>query len=445
MIFNGIALLGSGLFYLLFFLSYYSASKKYFVTIYLFLSIFHDFLFINLEYYVNPQLVLIVKSWQELLALFLLFNSFLHFNFNKLNKRYAITLLIILVLSLWGVFVGLSNGVSYYEIFVGWRKYILIFLNSFMLYSFGIFHEVTFRYYRKVLILFTLLIIGYGFYQYRLFADSDLDIKFLSEEFYKEAPELLGKFWFYDKFGWDHMLGSWPNYVRDGSPRLTSVFVSPIILSEYLSILFLIALITFFKGKISSIKKILYMIFLIFVFIMMILSHTRIGFVQVALGLVIAYSLTRKVASNIYWVSVFGMIGFLMFLLIYFKIGDESAQGRLPQYVQMFTQFTISGKGYGSYESTIFFDSLYISVVFLFGLGSLFYFYLYYYWIDFFLKGKSQLEDTNSDIQLELRIVSGILCSYIFAFAFQFSIGSSPFILLNFLLFAGISHQKSRP
>lgn len=432
------------IFYTFFLSSFYFRSKGTFIALYLLLTIFHDFLFIHLELTTSLGLILPIKSWQELLLIFLLTNYILRIGLRqgKLNRREALTFFVIFFLTAWGVLAALGGGVKFFEVYTGWRKYMLVFVNTFLLFAVGALDEVSFRLIKRVLFLATFLIIVYAFYQRTLFEGLDMSFGFGTKGFYDFGPDVLKHFWFYDRFGDDHMLAGWPNYIRGGQPRITSIFVSPIILSEFLSIVATIIVIAQIKERQAIASRIAGLIFLFFVLYTMNMSHTRIGFIQIALGTFIGILLGRKTSTGIYWTLVIGAIGFLLFLLTAFGIGDDSAQGRLPQYVHMIQAFNWRGLGFGSPESSTYYDSLIISITFLFGAAVPIYAYMYLLWIGPLIQNKNILKGVPAVGQSEFRAIVGVLYAFIFAFAFQFSIGSAGFTVLNLLLFSGLAHTK---
>jgi hypothetical protein len=445
MILNFFSILAFLTFYLFFFLSFYFQSKRYFIAIYLILSVFHDFIFINAGYHLTAITMMIIKSWQEILSLFLITNLTIRFvrSGYKMNREFLLSYLIILILTMSGIVGGILTGTETYEIFLGWRKYILVLLNSILLHNLNAFKGLSFRFIYQTLIIITVIVIAYALYQESLFREFQLEgLNFSSPDFYKEAPQVLSKFWFYDRFDSQFMLGSWPNYIRDGSPRITSIFVGPIILSQFLAIVSSFSLILLIRQPFNNQKVILKICFLLFIFLGMWKSHTRIGFLQVLIGIgVSTLLLKKKVSPSIYWTVTFCLVAALFLLLSLFDIGDESAQGRLPQYQVMIQLISILGLGFGS-PLTISYDSWYISIILLFGGFSFFYLYLNFYWIKKLFRHHSYL-GLNKNFDQEFEIIFSIVCSFIFAFAFQASMASAVTTVVYLLLFMHLSHQKA--
>jgi hypothetical protein len=443
MLIDAVVLIVFGVFYSTILLSYYRASKTYFVACYLLLAIFHDYIFINLEYEASESIILIVKSWQEMLFLFLCVNMLARvFTRFKVSSHFLITGLFILILTGWGVFVSILEKDTVFEIFLGWRKFMLTLFNSILLYELGVFDKVSFRSVYRLLVVATLVIMAYGFYQLKKFDAIGLpEMAARGTDFYARVNIGLREFWFYEKFGDQHMLRSWPNYMRNDSPRITSVFVSPIVLAEYLALVALFSIITLVRGKPKVVQVIFHGLFLFLIFLTMETSQTRIGYIQVFVGTIVSLIIVRNVNPRFYLLLAFGSIAALFVAISFGNIADSSAQGRIPQYLELLTIFSLKGYGFGDEERVLFFDSLYISVILLFGVFSLLYFYIHYYWIRLFLKYYSRLGD-DKELDLEYRIIVASLCSFIFAFAFQFSLGTAIISILYFLLFLGISRQN---
>jgi hypothetical protein len=425
--------------YLLFFWTFYFKSKRTFVFVYMFLVLFHDFIFINLAYIIENELVnLIIKSWQEYLFLFLVVNLILVRR--KVKKDVFYTLFAIAVLTLLGA-TG-TEGASGFDLFVGWRRYFLPFLNTLLLYSSNTFDDLNQASILRTLTVLTVIVFAYAIYQRiqfeRVTIPSGIDRE---KGFYERRDVALQQFWFYEKFGKLHMWRSWPNYIRNDSPRLTSVFVSPIVFAEYLALIALLYISTILNGRSHKTSTVLVaLIFLILALVSMEMSHTRIGYFQIAIGLSILMLMRMRFRPWMYWAVIVVSIGFLLIALSLFDIGDASARGRLVQYSEMFSIF--KPRGYGFHSPVVdLYDSLYISVILLFGVFVLLYFYLHLYWTRLLFNFRS-IANKNPQAKGEFMIVVAILCSFIFAFAFQFSIGSAPVTALYLFLFWGVARQK---
>jgi hypothetical protein len=425
--------------YFLFFLTFYLKSKKIFVFIYIFLVLFHDFIFINLDYISHRELTnLIIKSWQEYLLLFLLANLFI--GRKKLGKNVFYTLLAIGILTMVGA-AGVLEGASGFDLFVGWRKYFLPLLNTLLLFALNIFDDLTQAYILRTLTLLSILVFSYALHQRARFERVSIPSGIDREKgFYERRDVALKEFWFYEKFGKLHMWRSWPNYMRNDSPRLTSVFVSPIIFSEYLALVALLYISTILDRRSHTRSTVLIaVIFLVVALVAMEMSHTRIGYFQIAIGLAILLFMRMRFRPWIYWFVVLVSIAFLLIVLSVFDIGDASARGRLVQYREMFSLFKPQGYGFHSPVVDLY-DSLYISVILLFGVFVLLYFYVHLYWTRLLFNSRL-IANSNPQWKGEFMIVVASVCSFIFAFAFQFSIGSAPVALLYLFLFWGVARQ----
>lgn len=99
-------------------------------------------------------------------------------------------------------------------------------------------------------------------------------------------------------------------------------------------------------------------------------SQVRVGFIVVALGMVLAVLLgfrSRLVRLAAMLVPAFAIVAIFGYVVIGGGLNDPSTLGRIPQYEQMFREFTLSGGGFGSYKGR--FDSFVIYSALTLGAG----------------------------------------------------------------------------
>jgi hypothetical protein len=392
---------------------------------------------------VGENLAYLIKSWQEYLLFFLL-ATFIAKNKFNISREAATILFGILVLSVWGVFGSVVNRISLFDAYLGWRTYMLPLLLCFLLWMNNAFVGIDTKFCFRVVIVISIVSVFGAIYQKLVFNGYNLDrASMTTEEFFVEGQRILKEFWFFDKFGGLHMLRSWPNYVRDGSVRATAFFVSPISYAEFLvvSLVILMAKIGFNKMYFNRLAK--YGTAFLLIFAGTYLSNARIGMLLVVLAFFIIFLLKKgNFSGGVFWVIISMIILFTFYALIALNVGDESAQGRLPQYLDMFKQFSLMGYGFGSDLATSYFDSLYISLVMLFGIGVLIYFFVHSFIIrSIFARFSLYNNDPNATV---LVVVSLALAfAFAFAFAFQYSIGSCTIPLIYFIFFSTIGSIKS--
>jgi hypothetical protein len=273
--------------------------------------------------------------------------------------------------------------------------------------------------------------VSFALYQYLLFYFlGGEEINSLSKNFRSEAGPILKRtLWFYDYFGPDHLLPRWFNMVRDKNIRATSFFVSPIIYTQILGVFgaFLIGKFAYSKRKINITVTLLITLFGIY------LSQVRAGFIFFVITLVIIY-FNRKGRINNYTI-----LGFPLFLvvitflsLILFKAGDASSLGRLSQYNELLSDFNFFGYGLGSYRAITNYDSLFISVIFAFGIFSIVYFKLHL----MILKHIKQFHKRGvNDFTFVAIGLLGSFAAFSYIIFFHYTIGSAPLRLLYFIAF----------
>jgi hypothetical protein len=261
-----------------------------------------------------------------------------------------------------------------------------------------------------------------------------------NKNFLKGREIILSNFWFFDKFGALHMLQSWPNYVREGTVRVTSLFVSPIVLAEFLVIPMIIVMAKIlYATRISD--KTRGLVMLISMLYVSYMTSTRIGILLALISLTIFFLLTKaKLSAGILWLFIVGILFSTFFSLIILNVGDDSAQGRLTQYIEMVNIFSMKGYGFGSPQTDVYFDSMYISVLMLFGAAAFIYFLLHLLIVQTIYSTLRFIVDINERI-LSITAIT-LALSFSFAFAFHYSIGSGTISLLYFILFLAFSKNN---
>ncbi len=427
-------------FYCFWLFSFTFQSKKYFFFVLLFLTVFHDFIFINIGYIASESVTYVVKSWQEYLTLFLVFIALSKVK-NGIKTKTFFLFIAVLLLTFWGVIVGIYERTSLFEVYVGWRSYILPILIGLLLLVCNSFNGLDLKYFYNLIVFIALIIVFGALYQKLLFIKYDFyDVNPSNKNFLKGREIILSNFWFFDKFGALHMLQSWPNYVREGTVRVTSLFVSPIVLAEFLVIPMIIVMAKIlYATRISD--KTRGLVMLISMLYVSYMTSTRIGILLALISLTIFFLLTKaKLSAGILWLFIVGILFSTFFSLIILNVGDDSAQGRLTQYIEMVNIFSMKGYGFGSPQTDVYFDSMYISVLMLFGAAAFIYFLLHLLIVQTIYSTLRFIVDINGRI-LSITAIT-LALSFSFAFAFHYSIGSGTISLLYFILFLAFSKNN---
>jgi hypothetical protein len=419
--------------------TYHLKRKNAFFSIFLILTVFHDYIFIHVGYVTTETVAYLIKSWQEYLFIYLLLILLMK-SWRSVKKSTLTISLSILILTVWGIFVGVIRHHAPLEIYLGWRAYILPFALCLLLYLNDAFKGFEIKSFWKMVICLGLVSLVGGLCQWILFSKHDLSITMQSPNFLEQGQKILKDFWFFDKFGALHMLRSWPNFVRNNSLRVTSFFVSPIAFAEFLAIptILLLAKMVYLEKGFSKMNDLLILILLL---AGSYFSNARIGILVLMLSFIVLLLLASgKFRSDILWTMVSGVVLFTICALGLFGVGGESAQGRLRQYREMIDNVSFRGYGFGSEFATAYYDSLYISVILLFGLASILYFYVHLYVVQRIYRPAKKGEVRNWEGLLSLSATT-IALSFSFAFVFQYSLTSSTTLLIYFIFFLTLSKK----
>ncbi|WP_340064178.1 hypothetical protein [Ascidiimonas aurantiaca] len=287
----------------------------------------------------------------------------------------------------------------------------------------------------RFLIFVLLLLVFYAKYQANIFEkNGGAEIVFLGDKFREQAGSVLQKsFWFYDFFGPDHLIPRWFNMVRDNELRVTSVFVSPIIFAQFLSIIasFLLA----YYVKVIRKKKFTIFALVLIALYGIVLSQVRAGLIFLAIT---SFSILIFRRFKQYYLLTLSipllLVALTFFGLLFLKAGDASSVGRIAQYKDFFNNFSFIGYGLGEKKAIIHYDSLVISSVTAFGLLGLLYFKLHL----ILIKKLYVIEKLKTEKQSINFLGLGLLgCFSAFAYFifFHYSIGSTPLRFLYFISF----------
>jgi len=410
-----------GIVYILLFWSFIKKKNELFLKSLLIFVVFYDFIFINMSYSLNSGLVFLLKSWQEyfflITSLFLLSKLISKGSIKKSKDNFIFLLLVLL--SLYGVLIGIAAGKSIFDIFLSWRSYFLPLFLVILIAKSNRLQNISFLRINRFILFLGIIVVGYSIVQFQSFNGS------------------LSSLWFYQYF--DTLIEgsidkSYYNFLREGRLRATSVYVSPLIYSMMAGMFFLMAFYNLIL-KSGIVKKVPYLFLLVFFGYGLYLSNARIGLVMLGVGIIcgmLVYLFPRVRLSIVLMVPLSAII--LTFILLVFGIiGDLSALGRLKQYLDLLMFFNPVGYGLADGRVVTLYDSWYISVLFLFGVLAVFYIYIHFYLFNTSLDAVKMNHVSLSKKIMRFSTFSYAF-SFIFIFAFQYTIGGPTLLMLYILI-----------
>jgi len=283
----------------------------------------HDYLFNKLLFDTPLYYLAGWKDFIVLVFLFYLLISIMYSGilFGKISRKdYFFFKLIILfiLIALFGLISGTLNNLSNYRFY-----FLITFFSGIFALTLSKDIKTNSRYFELGLILSTLLMVFYGYFQY-------------------VTISIPNDFWY-----WDHFvdLGFQPNIwevFREDRPRISSFFTSSLDYSLYLLVIFTILLsftyLSFQEKK--SLKFFFYLTFLVVVFHCIYLSTVRsalIGSVGVLFLFLVYLTCRNKNTLAFFSISIFLGLSTSTFLYIVLGFTDElSALGRIPQWISFF-------------------------------------------------------------------------------------------------------------
>lgn len=433
MIINLVLLIFGLLFYAIFFYSFHLNNKTPFFITCLVLIIFHDYIFINVSFHATQTVNFVLKAWQEYLFIYLLLLTLI--NKRNISVQVFYIFVISILLSIFGIGVSLIRSQEVTDTILSWRSYLLPILMPCLIYINRGFHNVSVKSFSVFMVVVLLILVGYAKYQTILFENiGGAKLMFSNKDFRNDAIIVFSEsLWFYDFFGTDHIVPRWYNLVREGKLRATSVFVSPIIFAQFLSIISAF-LLSYYVKMIRKQRLLVLVLFLISVYGIL-LSQVRAGLIFLILSFFFIFILRkfRQFYFLLYFVPIFLVV--ITFLsLILFQVGDSSSLGRLTQYKELFSNLSIIGYGLGDPKSIVNYDSLIISSITAFGVLGIFYFKLHTILIKkiYFIEKFNTHISSSNFIGLALL---GCFSGFIYFIFFHYTIGSTPLRFVYFICF----------
>lgn len=225
--------------------------------------------------------------------------------------------------------------------------------------------------------------------------------------------------------------------IRNGDIRVSSIFISALDFSYYLSFFSFLIYILFLQNK-----KTIYLLLFLIINFGIYTAQVRTGFILLFISIFIYHLL--KLNKNYYNRIAYAMpFIFIVITFLYMLIGgglnDSSTLGRLVQYDTLINNFTLLGSGLGKYTFT--FDSLYIYLFLTYGIFSilLILFQLKLIKTLLYIYTNRLLYSNNRYEIIFIEFMSVYNLSVLYLFAFQHTLGSPTFFLLYLFSFVVIS------
>lgn len=256
----------------------YNTQKSAFVGILIILCCFYDFLFIDISYTLPAEITTILKPFQEFIILIGCVLILLNRN-NKetirISYKKLLMSLCVLIPLIVSIFSSIINGMEVNILITGFRCFFVPILCTYIVtYKEGINIKPW------IFEIISLLMVIYAIFQVYCFSGN------LNELWVYESQ--------YDSYGENLIDKAYYNYLKNGSLRAISFFVTPIDLSITSA-----ACSLFFICTYINLKKFNYLFFSIFSILGIFLSQTRIGFFTLLIGIgIIIYLKLNKVAKK---------------------------------------------------------------------------------------------------------------------------------------------------
>ncbi len=320
------------------------------------LLIMYDWIFIHIAYSLPSNITFILKSFGEILLFILTFLLIGRLGYNK-NRTQNIDYIFFLFIIV-PFLISLASGGSLSNMALsGYKDFFFPYILSYLLFKCK---YINFNY--KILSYITVIISSSAIIQIVLYDGN------------------LSSLWFYnsfERFDENPVDTGFYNYLKEDTLRATSIFVTPIdlsITSGLLTIYHLSQII------IKRNNRIIQFMLMIYAFMGLWLSQTRVGFAIVAIGIVVLIYINRSRYISLRTLLLIP----LFFIIATFvcmasgRIDDGSALGRLIQYADFFNTFSMTGYGIGDYDAIYKYDSFILCSARMMGITALLYFMMYF-------------------------------------------------------------------
>jgi len=402
------------------------------INIFLYISItyllIYDYFFLHVEDILDRKLYAF-KMLYEYVLLFLITIYFIYITkFKKAHKN----VIYISIFSIIFLVLGFTKNHDIVSSVKDFRLFFLpILLSLFLYYSLWM-KNVNIKQLTYFYIIVSTLILFIGIYEYFTFNGDIKSIwryKYLLEVNKELNPNFL-----------EHFIGY--QLMRNSEIRVSSIFISSLDFSYYISFFAFFIYLYFIKNK-----KVIYLLSLILILFGIYIAQVRTGFILLFLSIFIYHLLnSNKKYYNYFAISSPFLL--IIFTFLYMFIGgalnDSSTLGRLLQYVTLVKAFSLLGSGLGKYAFS--FDSLYIYILLTYGLFSIiliiFQFKIIKTLLYLFHNRKAHSKNVHEVVFIEFMSVYSL--SILYLFAFQHTLGSPTFFLLylfSFIIIYKLKHN----
>jgi|GEM_PF-3260790 len=417
--------------YFILIFSVYARNYPLLAVLYITHNFFYDFLFINASYVLPETLVNVLKPLNEyffIYLLFLLLGSIRKSANLKLTKVDKLTLYYFILPSIIFLLMFIGDTIDEPSQTVqGLRTYLLPIAIPYLMYKLNFFKGVKPKTVTNSIIYLSLIAVTFGIYQRNTFNGHVESLWFA--DFFKKMKE-------------DPVASAPFDFIRNDVLRTTSFFVSPIIYSIEIAISVLLLMGNIYKQK-NILLKLLFSIIMLYLIYGLVIAETRVGLVVCLIGvsvMLISKFFKKSYAYYILYTVPISCIVITVITLVFGYSDELSALGRLAQYQSFFKYFNWYGSGFSNENVLTHFDTFYMSLAILFGIGAIFP-------LRFFLAINKHLFNIFKNAAGAHRAfalsVLAIALAFVYVYAFQFTAGAFPFKLMYFLCFVLLSYDIS--
>lgn len=406
---TGISIIVAFVLFLFLFISIRNKDCKQFTSIFILLLLLYDWIFICIGYALPSQIVLILKSFSEILIML-----FLLLLLARTGRYVVVEKIDVLIAVFCGIpfITSILSGGGFSSLALsGYKDFFFVYIISYLLLK-SRYLVVDYR----VLDIIT-IIVSTGAILQTFFFNGNLET-----------------LWFYNSF--DNLPENpvdvgYYNYLKDDALRATSCFVTPIDLSITSAMLIIYHVSQVFANKEKSAGQLM---LAIYAFVGLWISQTRVGLVIVAIGictLILLKIKKNKISLWILYLIPLSFIALTFLMMVVGKIDDYSALGRMVQYANFINDFSLMGGGIGDYDAIFKYDSFLLCSFKMMGIFAILYFILYF---RLFNTVVSCLNNCGSKV-LYLPFVVATSTAMMYAFVFQHLAGSIALILVTIFMF----------
>ncbi|MFN8575918.1 MAG: hypothetical protein U0354_03600 [Candidatus Sericytochromatia bacterium] len=364
----------------------------------------------------------LLSSWKEIAFVLIIIISLLFFPYKFLDFKKNVSikfLLIIVILSIYGIIVGLGNKYNIFNVMVDNRD-IMLPLYYFVLFLVMKFEVKNYKLLNYFLLFFISIHSVEAIYSYFTFSGNVKELWF-----YENAVSSTTGLQF------DPV-----NFVRNDKVRATGFFSSPLEYSLTL-VFFLYINLYYILADSKWLNKIFFVLNFIFISSAIYVSQVRTSFLTFFMGgLVFLFIYSNRVKLKYKsFIALFTPISYVILTFVYLSFNisdflkDPSSLGRITQYIEAFELLTskFGGIGFGNVgpKGEYGFDSNVLVSLMAFGwLGGIIYNFIYLYiyikLISYISTVKLYSKDINFNV-LYFSILSYYSC-FIYFFAFQYTL-----------------------